>query len=414
MNLIKLSEFIDDNNVPPFILVCFYGTHYITDDNKYFYTKVFYKKNKYIQDSSYDNSLKNYKIILDKYSGNFKWSDKNDISIKIKNSNFFVILENDLKITNAEFFNILYKKIVTSNIINSDFDQNEKKHFIRGFFEMRGSIDISAQYLTNDYLYETHFESKKIRLLTDHFNIPLSILNLNFRELQNDYITGKCKRKTQLRVSLAWYVEEIGILNEYKTKTICQELKHYKKNKTDGFINFFETNWINNKNVETFESRLTMYSEKIFLKSLSKEQINQYKLEIGITTQNLSDNRFSRDISLVKMFDLNSEDICSCCCDKYNISDRTHLKKCGTKYYMEIHHVISLGRNQELDNIDNLVKLCPGCHASLRKGTTSKSYQIDNIKKILLRNQNIFEFSSCFFNESTLDKLSENIWENLK
>lgn len=74
--------------------------------------------------------------------------------------------------------------------------------FIRGFFETRGSIDFKLNYLSSDYFYSNRLEFNKCLIFTNYFNISPAFLNINFRQLQNDYVENKNQRNAQIRIRL--------------------------------------------------------------------------------------------------------------------------------------------------------------------------------------------------------------------
>ncbi len=83
-------------------------------------------------------------------------------------------------------------------------------------------------------------------------------------------------------------------------------------------------------------------------------------------------------------------------------------------YYTEIHHVISLGKDQELDVLANLAKLCPACHRALKKGSSEEGFQKRLIRNILNRNKDNLEFAQLRFETDNLPTLIDRICESLK
>ena len=123
------------------------------------------------------------------------------------------------------------------------------------------------------------------------------------------------------------------------------------------------------------------------------------------------DNKFNdknaktyRNKKIIEIFKEYAQDICYICGIK-----STFINKTTGKNHFEIHHVISYFNDKEVDNIANLVKLCPTCHAMLKKGVSLKQDQILAIKKILNNNQEIYEFASSYLGIEDIDLLSEEI-----
>lgn len=152
-------------------------------------------------------------------------------------TSFQIVLENDLDLNNDRFYKLLLRKIMLSPFFISEIMDDDKKAFIRGFFEIRGSVDTSRPYLSQDYFFNSELELKRVRLLMDNFNIPEGVFNINFRELQSQFVSGENKRNTQLRINLFWYAKNIGFINEYKAKIIKKIYSiSYKKIKMKYFI----------------------------------------------------------------------------------------------------------------------------------------------------------------------------------
>ena len=94
-----------------------------------------------------------------------------------------------------------------------------------------------------------------------------------------------------------------------------------------------------------------------------------------------------------------------CCKDKYDIADRSYINRTTGIYYFEIHHVISLGNNMKLDDENNMVKLCPTCHRTLKRGSGTEQEQKELIKAIFKNAPNTYEFAKHFFNTDDYDEV---------
>lgn len=109
------------------------------------------------------------------------------------------------------------------------------------------------------------------------------------------------------------------------------------------------------------------------------------------------------------------------CRDDYDIKERSFLSlplyqitQRSDSYYTEIHHVISLGKDKELDVLANLAKLCPTCHRALKKGASTEGFQKRLIGKILNRNKDNLEFAQLRFETDDLSTLIDKVYESLK
>jgi hypothetical protein len=67
--------------------------------------------------------------------------------------------------------------------------------------ENRGSIDTTRPLIAIDYFYNSKYDVDKAKILYDFMCVPLNVMNINFRELQKQYLDGK-KRNTQFRLDL--------------------------------------------------------------------------------------------------------------------------------------------------------------------------------------------------------------------
>lgn len=108
-----------------------------------------------------------------------------------------------------------------------------------------------------------------------------------------------------------------------------------------------------------------------------------------------------------------TKDECAACKDRYDFKDRSFVTKKG-RYYSEIHHFISLGKNKSLDLIENLTKLCPVCHRALGSGASDEKYQKMLIKNIMKNSKQNKDFAEFIFESSDNKILAQKIYENLK
>ncbi len=76
--------------------------------------------------------------------------------------------------------------------------------------------------------------------------------------------------------------------------------------------------------------------------------------------------------------------------------------------------MISLDKNQELDVLANLAKLCPACHRALKKGSSEEGFQKRLIRNILNRNKDNLEFVQLRFETDDFPTLIDKIYESLK
>lgn len=405
MSCFKVSYFLDNiDTIPPFVLGAFVSRSILKDN--YIYTECAFKSSKYSA-----MNITDYKNIyldkLNKVSAPFVWNLNNPGSSSFKAK---LSLENDLNISKERFFSALYFNIArNSPWINSKYLDENKKSFIRGFMETRGSIDTKRNYISQDYYYGDAFETKKYKLLTDFCNVPYYVLNLNFRELQKQYYDGTNKRNPQFRLHSTWYMKYIGMLNDYKIDIFANAFMCKNKIYTLGLVSFFdleEPEYNINSGVDDY---LNFYVYNILKKELDDKKINELRKKLGYE----SDTKQKRDTSLVNLIKELEADECVCCKDLYDIKDRSFISKKTNRPYFEVHHVISLGDEKELDDENNMVKLCPTCHRCLKKNTGLEEDQKRLISNILKNAPKTLEFCKKMFNCDDINEIIEKVFSNL-
>lgn len=405
----KVSEFFDENlQISPFILGAFFGRFVVQND--YIYTLSSYKSSEKIDNEIfYKQSKENYLKALNLQSNGDFWEINHYKTIK--RAEFVCVLQNDLNLNNDEFYAKLLRKIFLSDFF-FDCDLSEaKKKFIRGFFELRGSIDTTRPLLAQDYFYKNMSEIKRIHFLVDNFFVSENELNWNFRELQGQFVSGENKRNTQLRINLFWYLRNIGLINEYKAK-IVQNVYGLTPNLI-GKIYYFDCGMQTHGKAK-FNERVNFYLNSVFGKNLSEFEIKKLRKDLEFN-ENLDENEFSRDANIIKFMRFNTPDECFACKKIYDIKDRSFPSKpLNGRFYTEIHHVISVGKDKDLDVLENLAKLCPVCHRALKKGASDERVQKDLICEILNSNPQNLEFAKIIFQSENLDILTDKIWQNLK
>ena len=353
-----------------------------------------YVKTSYIKELNYFSKVDNWEII-----------HLSDSSCELR---FYLL--NDLNLTLEEFYKLLYKSLIQEKWINDSYLNQNAKSFIRGFFETRGSIDTSWKLIAQDYFYNNKNELKRALILIEMMNIPFIYCNFNPRDLQPQFVSGESKRNTQLRLNVYYYANKIGFLNKYKALIFKNTYAKNIRNNTIDFITYFDIEPpFSNKDDLTFIKYLNFFTNNIYEKKLNQNAVNLLRKKLGVNKKDLNDNKkIYRNQNIIELFKEYAKDICAVCETK-----TTFTSKNSNKQYFEIHHVISYFNDKELDNIANLVKLCPTCHAMLKKGVCIKQEQIAAIKKILNENHEIYEFTSSYLGIDDIDKLVEEIWNHL-
>ncbi|QDY57286.1 restriction endonuclease [Helicobacter pylori] len=347
------------------------------------------------------------------------WRFNQESVTKIRGT-FVFILENDLHLDENSF----YKKLLNSLIDNDFFNRSNlmnlmtpnQKRFLSGFFESRGSIDTQRNFLTLDYFFHSPLEFNKLHYLIDHFNIPSEALNFNFRELQPEHAQGINQRNAQFRIYLNWYSHHIGLFNPYKARiahhifktTLAHDGIYYK------LRDLPKTEYRGNSFIE----RAHFYLKNVYQQDLDKKSIEKLREQLGWIQKS---EEFKRDSKIINFYRISTPNVCSACCGDYDIKERSFISlplykitQDPDSYYTEIHHVISLGKDQELDVLANLAKLCPACHRALKKGSSEEGFQKRLIRNILNRNKDNLEFAQLRFETNDLPTLIDRIYESLK
>lgn len=421
--MIKVSELLK-NEIHPLIHGALISRIIVSNDDKYFAAVSSYQKSTKLDEDEFDfdlytdkyvdtlNELTNTKtwISLDSYNRHFRFCN---FSFRGKEKAIFII-DNDLNISKDSFYNQLYAKLFNEcEYIQEDSLNEQKKNFIRGFCELRGSIDTNRPLLAMDYFYDSIFELGKARLLNEYFSVPYYIININFRDLQNDFVNSINRRNTQLRLQLNWYVNNIGLINDYKTK-IIEKVYHIYGNGKIGSINYISMPTIESRGSNLFIQRLSHFSTKIFGKVLSEKDIEKLRNELGfdIETQEIDVVKRNKDIvELVRLF---TPDVCAGCQNEFELDNRTFVHRRTGRPYFEIHHNISFANKIELDHEDNLVKLCPVCHTCIKSGVGMPNDQKHIIENILVSQPHVKDFASHFFNTNQNHELINNIYRSLR
>ncbi len=382
-----------------------------------------YKASKSVHD--YEESKVQVLNALNTLSVHKIWRFNQKSVTKIRGT-FVFILENDLHLDGNSF----YKKLLNSLIDNFYLytstpltDQEYKKEtnnykrlFLSGFFESRGSIDTQRNFLTLDYFFHSPLEFKKFHYLIDFFNIPSEALNFNFRELQPEHAQGINQRNAQFRIYLDWYLYHIGLFNPYKARiahhifktTLVDDGIYYKLNYPP------TTEYRGNSFIECAH----FYLKNVYQQDLDDKSIEKLREQLGFIQKS---EEFKRDSKIINFYRISTPNVCSACCGDYDIKERSFISlplykitQDPNSYYTEIHHVISLGKDQELDVLENLAKLCPACHRALKKGASAEGFQKRLIGKILKRNKGNLEFAQLRFETDDFPTLINRIYESLK
>ncbi|GAA8834812.1 hypothetical protein BTM161_15630 [Helicobacter pylori] len=372
-----------------------------------------YKASKFVH--GYEESKAQVLSTLNTLSKHQIWRFNQGSVTKIKGT-FVFILENDLHLDENSF----YKKLLNSLIDNDFFNRSRsmtpnQRLFLSGFFESRGSMDTQRNFLTLDYFFHSPLEFKKFHYLIDFFNIPSEALNFNFRELQPEYAQG-IKRNAQFRIYLDWYLYHIGLFNPYKVRIAEHVFKTTLVD--DGIYYKLRDRPTTEYRGNSFIERAHFYLKNVHQQDLDDKSIKKLREQLGWIQES---EEFRRDSKIINFYRISTPNVCSACCGDYRIKERSFISlplykitQNPNSYYTEIHHVISLGKDKELDVLANLAKLCPACHRALKKGASEERFQKRLIENILNHNKDNLEFAQLRFETDDFLTLINRIYESLK
>ncbi len=408
MKRLKLSELLAKKEIKPFLYGAFLNRIMTekTSGECYFYAYTSFRASKavYKDDFNFNDYADEFIESLNHHSGFYNW-EKYSVKEQSMQLRFYVL--NDLKITSTQFYQLLYKKMLACDWLTGDELNDNKKAFIRGFMELRGSVDTSRKLIAQDYYYSNNIELKKGQILTNMMDLPISYANFNARNLQPQYVSGEKLRNAQFRINLMFYANQIGFINKYKATVFNNSYYNRGKYEADG-ITYFDVDLPKRNDFDvTFIKYLNFFTNYIYEKKLTKTAVKELRKRLGFDS-NSSSEKASRNKTIVEIFNEISEDKCAICG-----TTQTFINKKTGRQYFEVHHVISFKNGVELDNIANLVKLCPTCHDMVKKNATSKDKQIKAILKIVSEHPEILEFAKSYLQIDDINEIAEEIWDRL-
>ncbi len=408
MKRLNLSELLAKKEIKPFLYGAFLNR--IMSGNisgsPCFYAYTYFRTSKAVYKDDFDflSYANEFIACLNHFSGFHNW-EKHNVKETVMELRFYVI--NDLGISSSQLYSLLYKKLMGCDWLMQEGLNDEKKAFMRGFMELRGSVDTTRKYLAQDYFFENSIEFKKCQILTNTMDLPLAYANYNLRNLQPQFVSGESKRNPQFRINLMYYANQIGFINKYKASIFNNSYYSRGKKEINNII-FFDLELPNiDDDSVNFVKMLNFFTNHIYEKKITPAAVVELRKKLGFNNQS-SANKTSRNKTIIELFNEISEDKCAVCGTR-----ETFLNKRTGRQHFEIHHVISYKNGSELDNIANLVKLCPTCHDMLKKNATAKENQIKGILKILCEHAEVLEFAKSYLQIDDINEITEEVWQRL-
>ena len=122
------------------------------DGKPNFYVYTSFRSSKIVPQRLFDlrNYYSTYIDELNYFSGINNWKIKSQSETNFEARLYF---ENDLNLTPTAFYNMIHSKLFQCAWIREEGLTDNKKDFIRGFLELRGSVDTTAKYIAQDYFF---------------------------------------------------------------------------------------------------------------------------------------------------------------------------------------------------------------------------------------------------------------------
>ena len=155
----RVSEFLR-REISPFLYGAFMSRIMSTTERgkRYFYCYTSFRQSKLVPPRvfSISNYARKYIDELNFIGGVSDWRivRANDEVFEAR-----LYLENDLALTDMSFYNMLHSKFFQSEWIHEEGLTDDKKDFIRGFLELRGSVDTTAKYIAQDYFFNNRIKT---------------------------------------------------------------------------------------------------------------------------------------------------------------------------------------------------------------------------------------------------------------
>lgn len=374
------------------LLVAFFNSS--TSEPSLFEIKSQWKKQlEYDADRAYlETSLQ----LQDKYDLEFQLTGKTILKAKILNPEMVSL---------SEFREQLYLKIAGQLAdLPEGFDFDTE--LALALFLLRGSPDTTLGYYSVDVMNLDAGYAENIQKLLLSTDELLNRLNLNFRELQPQYVAGTNLRNTQIRVNLKWFYDQVmssnGHLNPYKKAVLDKNYPYLGETRL----------------CYGFEDRFIFYREKLAGKEFTKKEIAALRQELKFLTEEenvSSEGEFVvRNQKIIAFARETFDDICVGCFDSYPISERSFLMPRNNRYYFEVNHVIAYSSDSKaVDVLDNLVKLCATCHRALTPKRAHVDLQKAIISKMLNSRQEVATFVTSRNKNSGLSDV-DFVLQNLK
>ena len=284
-------------------------------------------------------------------------------------------IDNDLNLTFPEFRHSLYKAII-GEIPRNEFPESLDFEIALALFLLRGSPDLNRGFYSVDLKYVTDEYANDFEKILLSSNELYGRLNLNFRELQPQFVAGTHLRNTQVRVNLKWFYDNVlkqsRQLNPYKVEAVENKISEIGETRT----------------YPSFVERIAFYRARVLGRELNPSELESLRLELDFSSLSIEEEQAEpfvvRNMKITAYAREILEDKCVGCSDLFPIESRSFKMPRNDRYYLEINHVVAFSSaNTVTDVFDNLVKLCPTCHRALTPRRAHENLQRSIIQKMI-------------------------------
>jgi hypothetical protein len=297
-----------------------------------------------------------YKIVLNDSIENKKLDNNERIQ-----SGVSVVIENDFFIPDGVDHKTYIYGLIEKWLIDSD--EKNKKTFLVGAMDARGSLDFTGKYISLDIIEEDPMIVK--RKISKYNDIIGTVFNYNPRLVQENSF----QKNDQFRLPLFYYMGNFGLFTPFKIEYYISETKKNKENIKLGYF-FLDKQFKDMKIPEKYISERSLRINNLAIKLQEKELCLEDKRRIvkewkedNFGTETSDEIIFSSQ-NIKELAKKNSHYLC-----ENNNNHLTFNSKSNNKNYVEAHHLIPFSKRNKfkvsIDVLDNIICLCPNCHRKI-------------------------------------------------
>lgn len=314
---------------------------------------------------------------------------------QVSNTRVAALVENNLGVSLGEALQYVYTKL-TARIVGLTSDFELDLEIALALFMLRGSPDTNHHFYAVDFKLPSDrtdaYVENTLKLLMSTEDL-FSRLNLNFRNLQPQFVAGTNLRNTQIRINLRWFDnmtrQALSVLNPYKFEVLANNEARLGETRT----------------YPSFEQRIQVFRERVLGRQLTPDEVKSIRAELDFYQAEAIETGeplARRNAQIIAFARETFPDSCVGCDGEYKILDRSFLMPRNKRPYLEVNHVVAWSSGSHVvDVIDNLVKLCPTCHRALTPNRAEESLQRKIIGRMLSSRSEVLAFVSGLADQET-------------